>query len=337
MSRRVSYVLPASDAPVPLLSLPSLTEPRLGRTSPLLIPHQDALNGNPKRNGAIRKNATLVRDSALDSDGTHHPRHCLGVAAIALDTSTLLAGRNTPEGILYTGGRDGLVAGWELGMPMTKRRRPRWSEAMKPGERVRWERLELGESGVSSGDWEGDNEYGDADEVDSELDQEDESYDGTSSDGGMEADHSLLFEDGDTQHAPGHNRGSAGRGASHRRKELEYTERWQIDKEALDRRQVSHLAHSTDVTESEPRSCQTDPTPLNSRLCSPRRRRSVNQCRPTRTGSTISCSATRTRPSSPARPTEPSERGRLMIRKRALRPNSSGFIVITPRCFPFRK
>ena len=209
----------------------------------MLLPHQDGLNGaTARREAPQRKNTTLVRDSALDSDGTHHPRHCLGVAAIALDTSTLLAGRSTPEGILYTGGRDGLVAGWELGMPMTKRRRGRWHETLKPGERVRWERLELGGAGgVSAGDWEGDNDYGDADEVDSELEyQEDESYDGTSSDGGMEGDHSLLFEDGETAQTSGHKFPGGRGGISHRRKELEYTERWQIDKDVLDRRQVSY-------------------------------------------------------------------------------------------------
>lgn len=245
MSRRVSYVLPASDAPVPLLSLPSLTEPRLGRTSPLLLPHraQTQAQSVPSRNGTgTRTNPTLVRDS----DDTHpkHPRHCLGVAAIALDTSTLLSGRPTPEGILYTGGRDGLVAGWELGIPMIRRRRPRWHETQRQGEKVKWERLELGGTdglggGGGGGEWE-DNEF-DPDEVDvdSELDGENEedkdSFEATSSDGGGGGgDHSLLFEDpepGQTQtQSPGFKfPGNPPTSSSRRpltKPSLEYTSRW---------------------------------------------------------------------------------------------------------------
>lgn len=73
------------------------------------------------------------------------PRHRLGVACLALDTSTQLVGRNAPEGILYTGGRDGLVMSWDLGIPMKKRKvdsspsRDTDSEAdpMSPGGRTR--------------------------------------------------------------------------------------------------------------------------------------------------------------------------------------------------------
>ncbi|CCL98378.1 uncharacterized protein FIBRA_00373 [Fibroporia radiculosa] len=50
-----------------------------------------------------------------------HSRHRLGVASLALDTSTQLVGRSSPEGILYTGGRDGLVISWDLGIPMKRR------------------------------------------------------------------------------------------------------------------------------------------------------------------------------------------------------------------------
>jgi WD repeat-containing protein 48 len=234
MSRRISYVLPAPDTPVPLLSLPSLTEPRLGRTSPLLLLNPDASNGQAQaRQGTnSKRRAGILRDSTLNPDGSRHPRHCLGVAAIALDTSTQLAGRSAPEGILYTGGRDGLVAGWELGLPMTRRRRPRWYQTMKPGEKVRWERLELGESGVSSaGGWGDDNEDGDGDEVDSELDQEDDSYDANSSD-----EETYAAQAGNPK-SPG------GRGPGGRRRELEYTERWQLDKEVLEDHAVSAVSY----------------------------------------------------------------------------------------------
>lgn len=55
-----------------------------------------------------------------------HPEHTLGVSALALDTSTVIdssssgSGRR-PAGILYSGGRDGLVASWELGLPLQRR------------------------------------------------------------------------------------------------------------------------------------------------------------------------------------------------------------------------
>jgi WD repeat-containing protein 48 len=45
----------------------------------------------------------------------------LGVVCLAIDTSTHLVGRSAPEGILYTGGRDGLVMSWDLRIPMKKR------------------------------------------------------------------------------------------------------------------------------------------------------------------------------------------------------------------------
>jgi WD repeat-containing protein 48 len=78
----------------------------VGSTGPLLLPahnvSQDYIDDVPKL--------------------TKHPRHRLGVASLALDTSTLLAGRPAPEGILYTGGRDGLVMSWDLGVHMKRRR-----------------------------------------------------------------------------------------------------------------------------------------------------------------------------------------------------------------------
>jgi hypothetical protein len=56
-----------------------------------------------------------------------HPEHTLGITALALDTSTIIdnagssSARKTPGGILYSGGRDGLVASWELGLPFKQR------------------------------------------------------------------------------------------------------------------------------------------------------------------------------------------------------------------------
>ena len=105
-ARRISYVIPAPQEPPPQFSLPPAGLPRNGQTAPLLIPvTAQADSREPSRN--------LPR--------LNHPQHRLAVSTFALDTSTRLVDRPTPEGILYTSGRDGLVAAWELGVPMQKR------------------------------------------------------------------------------------------------------------------------------------------------------------------------------------------------------------------------
>ena len=53
------------------------------------------------------------------------------MASLALDTSTQLVGRSCPEGILYTGGRDGVVISWDLGIPTQQRAQPK-----KPSDRT---------------------------------------------------------------------------------------------------------------------------------------------------------------------------------------------------------
>ncbi|EMD31556.1 hypothetical protein CERSUDRAFT_88909 [Gelatoporia subvermispora B] len=103
--RRVSYVIPPPTDPAPRLQLPPQGLPRNGAIGPLLVPsHQPVPSPatSPTRWG-------------------QHPRHRLGVVSLALDTSTQLVGRATPEGILYTGGRDGLVNSWDLRIPMKQR------------------------------------------------------------------------------------------------------------------------------------------------------------------------------------------------------------------------
>jgi len=105
--RRVSYVVPPPVESVPRLQLPPFGISRLGSTGPLLIPAQVVVQ-DPEED--LLKRATARR-----------PRHRLGVASLAIDTSTQLTGRGAPEGILYTGGRDGLVMAWDLGIPMKKK------------------------------------------------------------------------------------------------------------------------------------------------------------------------------------------------------------------------
>lgn len=70
------------------------------------------------------------------SNKPKHPRHRLGVASLALDASTHLVGRNAPEGILYSGGRDGLVMSWDLGIAMKKK-----AAVSSTAKRGRWEAM----------------------------------------------------------------------------------------------------------------------------------------------------------------------------------------------------
>ncbi|KAI0919919.1 hypothetical protein AcV5_001861 [Taiwanofungus camphoratus] len=121
--RRVSYVIPPPSEPIPRLQLPPHGVPRNGATGPLLIPSHAP--PSPTHQPSSPK-------------GPPHPRHRLGVASLALDTSTQLVGRAVPEGILYTGGRDGLVISWDLGLPM-KRRVHRYGVPHSGGDARRWE------------------------------------------------------------------------------------------------------------------------------------------------------------------------------------------------------
>ena len=66
-----------------------------------------------------------------------HPRHRLGVCALALDTATPLVGRPAPAGILYIGARDGLVLAWDLALPT----RPRARRYAPPSVLGRWEMM----------------------------------------------------------------------------------------------------------------------------------------------------------------------------------------------------
>ncbi|PWN20863.1 hypothetical protein BCV69DRAFT_177326 [Microstroma glucosiphilum] len=138
--KRVTYILPppSSSHPPPRLYLPSTVgagrhpaRQGKGSSSPLIVRHQD----QPSR--------TTGQDTR---DGPQHPRHALPVTSLAIDPSTsILEGSSSrPRGILYTAGRDGLTASWQLGLQMKKRhprsghpRRSSWSfgAAMSGGYR----------------------------------------------------------------------------------------------------------------------------------------------------------------------------------------------------------
>jgi|SRR5579862_2734015 len=48
------------------------------------------------------------------------PGHRLGINSLALDTTTLTNG-NSPGGILYSAGRDGMVSAWNLNLQLKRR------------------------------------------------------------------------------------------------------------------------------------------------------------------------------------------------------------------------
>ena len=104
--RRVSYIIPPTSNRIPRLRLPPHGRQRLGAVGPLLVPFET-------------QETTPVESTPPWS---RHPRHRLGISSLALDTSTQLVGSNAPGGILYSGGRDGLIMAWDLGIPMKRRK-----------------------------------------------------------------------------------------------------------------------------------------------------------------------------------------------------------------------
>ena len=114
--RRVSYVIPPPVDYVPRLKLPPLAYPRHGSPRPLLFPSHHQPQVPPKC--------------------TQH-RHRLGVTSLALDSTTQLQGHPSPQGILYTGSRDGRVISWDLGLSL----RPRRDPSSRCSRLTRWESL----------------------------------------------------------------------------------------------------------------------------------------------------------------------------------------------------
>ncbi|WWD18801.1 hypothetical protein CI109_103256 [Kwoniella shandongensis] len=197
-SRRVSYILPSPDQPPPLLSLPPLGQPRQGHTSPFLIPKADATpngNGTPSPGLTLGSRNPFLVSTPPAAVKPQHPRHCLGINSLALDTSTILADSNSPGGILYSGGRDGLVASWDLGVPHRRRRGARYEGLPGRSDRVKWERIGDGA------------EFFDDDDLD-DLDE----------------DEGISSEE-ETEGWIGVADGSRG--------EVPYEDRWEVDKEEL--------------------------------------------------------------------------------------------------------
>ena len=128
---------------------------------------------------------------------------------MAVDLSTHIAGKTSPEGVLYSAGRDGLVIVWELGAPTKRRRQEHWeSQASRRVQR--------------QGDWKAMTGWDD----DQDLSDEDNSSGGEAS--ALDLNEGVL--DGVS--------GSAPRVAISSRtmpsRSIPYERRWQIDSERID-------------------------------------------------------------------------------------------------------
>ncbi len=196
--RRVSYIIPPPDHDPTTLELPGLGAAPGGdaRSYPYINPKAGASNGAAQ---FASRNPFASPQSPQPQQEPRHPRHRLGISALALDTSTMLHGANSPGGILYTGGRDGLVASWETHVPHTRRRGKRYRPVpgRGTGGRVRWERL-----GDGGADWEDD-------------DGDDQG-----------ADYSSSEDEEGTPDATG---------VPKKRKDVTYEDRWEVDHAAIAR------------------------------------------------------------------------------------------------------
>jgi len=219
-SRRVSYILPSPTEAPPLLQLPPLGQSRQGQTVPTLIPKSDVPNGNglalKSKNPFLSTPTTPVSTPA----GPQHPRHCLGVSSLVLDTSTVLENHQSPGGILYSGGRDGLVASWELNVPHRKRRGRRYELPPGRAAKVRWERI------------------GDGAEL---WDEEDEAEFGEDVDGNSSDEDSQGWV------------GIDGEESRKRKTEVAYEDRWEVDPELMQQQKVGLFFERHQLTYSQRR------------------------------------------------------------------------------------
>jgi len=155
--RRVSYVIPPPEntSSIARLQFPprgAASSRLLGTTAPLLLTSPSAQRTHRLADGSSRK---------------QHPRHRLGIGALALDSTTQLYGKPSPQGILYSGGRDGLVLSWDLGLATRARTKSKSSDSANRSHR-KWESVtgwddddqtdedEVSEMPVSDGDVLGD-------------------------------------------------------------------------------------------------------------------------------------------------------------------------------------
>ena len=231
VSRRISYIIPPPSEPRTKLLLPPLDTPHRGRTVPIVIPapSQPSLTSSASSSfsdsGSSRRRPTGPRSSNSHSPKhsrssnpaptTHaQPKHRLGVSALAVDLSTHISGKGSPEGILYSAGRDGLVIATELGIPTRPRKRAQNSSVGSGRGRYR------------KGEWKTLSGWDDEDDDDAESsDDEDEEEDG---------DATFALENSGLDGIYG----SAPRSKDNSRigvdESLPYEKRWEVDLDRLD-------------------------------------------------------------------------------------------------------
>lgn len=210
--RRVTYVLPLPTDPLPQLVLPHDVGRRPGEPRPLVL-RRDGLSLFAPPADAATSIATQVPAG--------HPQHRLGVSALALDTSTIVVngqGDPSPKGILYSAGRDGLLASWELDLPMRKRRRRYGSgRRARLARTMRWGDEEVDEEAV---------EVNSSDEEDVRP-------------SARKARRSSSLAFGDVEGVPDPRRSSRSERSSS--PHLAYEERWEIASDELDGPEVRSL------------------------------------------------------------------------------------------------
>lgn len=196
--RRVSYIIPPPEHEPPLLDLPPFGTAAEARSYPLVT--QKLSNAGSNGTPFASRNPFATPAEGAPSKVPRYARHQLGISSLALDTTTVLSGTDAPGGILYTGGKDGLVASWELHVPHTKRRGRRYKPVAGRGTggRVRWERI-----GDGGADWD---------------DPEEEDV-GSHGDSSSEEDDYVHDQNG----------------SNRRRRDVPFEDKWEIDREALGR------------------------------------------------------------------------------------------------------
>lgn len=243
VSRRVSYIIPPPVEPRTKLVLPPLDTNRRGHTVPFVIPDPNQpvdhsfqssfsadLEGtstssrrrsfSPRSSHSPKQSRAVTNSSAAVPPPVQaQPRHRLGVSALALDLSTHISGKTSPEGILYSAGRDGLIIATELSLPTRPRRR---RNSFNPERRGRTGRR------AWKGDW-------------TTLTGWDEDEDTPSSDEDDADDEELEFAlDEPSLSLSGGTYGSAPRSAGRSRtlsgvdKSLPYEKRWEVDFDRVD-------------------------------------------------------------------------------------------------------
>lgn len=149
--RRISYTLPLATHTPKWFSLPSIDAEKPTGSNPLLIEANHSSSSDQSQSQSTQFHPTNPysrhNPSSNPNQTTHsHPKHTLAVTCLAVDSSTCISGYgDEPQGILYTGGRDGLIASWELRLKMRKRRKRNIHHQQPQGD---WENVESSQVNV---------------------------------------------------------------------------------------------------------------------------------------------------------------------------------------------